>query len=138
MSSTRHVSLIPIHHLHPLCLVSALLSTGYGPRRNALEDFSRQLRLFSQLLFSRNQLRPTLRASYRTCRLYPFPSVLSDPSLAVSTCRSPIEIQVIITMIIYNCFLFPTSLANVIVSIIGQLRACQSTEKCLRLGLPSR
>ena len=53
-------SSISIHHLHPSCLVSALLSTGYGPRRNAIDDFSRQPPLLSQPPSSRNQLEPYL------------------------------------------------------------------------------
>ena len=32
---------ISIHHFHLSCLVSALLSTGYGPRCNAIDNFSR-------------------------------------------------------------------------------------------------
>jgi hypothetical protein len=41
--------LISIHHFHPSCLVSALLPTGYGPRRIAIDDFSRKPPLLSQL-----------------------------------------------------------------------------------------
>jgi len=48
--------LISIHHLHLSCLVSVLLSTGYGPRRNAIDDFSRQLPLLLQPPSSQNQL----------------------------------------------------------------------------------
>ena len=99
-------SLISIYHLHPSCLVSVLLSTGYGPRRNAIDDFSRQPPLLLQPPSSRNQLelylflspsdfevfilylRPTLTLAHR------FPSALSNLSsqqyLESQEARNPI------------------------------------------------
>ena len=99
-------SSISIHHLHPSCLVSALLSTVYGPRRNAIDDFSRQPPLLLQPPSSRNQLelylflspsdfevfipylRPTSTLAHR------FPSALSNLSsqqyLESQEARNPI------------------------------------------------
>jgi hypothetical protein len=53
----------PIHY----CRVSSPLSTGYGPRPDAIDDFSRQLPLFSRprLSSSYSYHRPTLRILYR-------------------------------------------------------------------------
>jgi len=47
---------IQIHYLHPSCLVSVLLSTGYGPRHNAIDNFSCQPPLLLQPPSSQNQL----------------------------------------------------------------------------------
>ena len=98
--------LISIHHLHPSCLVSALLSTGYGPNgphRNAIDDFSRQPLLLLQPPSSWNQL-----------ELYLI--LLPSNFEAFILCLCPTSTL---------AHRFPSALSNLLVSTISQISRSQ-------------
>jgi len=88
-------SLISIYHLHLSCLISALLSTGYGPCRNAIDDFSCQPPLLLQPPSSQNQLELYLFLSLSDFEVFiPYLHLMSTLVLAQKSCALPFYIQI--------------------------------------------
>jgi len=97
--------LTSIRHLHTSCLVSALLSTGYGPHRNAMDEFSRQPPLLSQ----------------------PPSSWSSEPFSILS----PSDFEAFILCLRPTSTLahrFPSALSNLLISTISQISTSQEPD----------